>query len=33
MFELDGGAKGRTRKLDFRVDPASLVVCAPPVAK
>jgi len=29
LFELDGGAKGRTRKLDFRVDPSSLVVCAP----
>jgi YegS/Rv2252/BmrU family lipid kinase len=28
-FELDGGSKGRERKLDFRVDPASLIVCAP----
>jgi len=31
-FELDGGSKGRTRKLDFTVDPASLVVCAPVTA-
>ena len=31
-FELDGGSKGRTRKLDFKVDPSSLVVCAPVTA-
>jgi YegS/Rv2252/BmrU family lipid kinase len=29
-FELDGGSKGRTRKLSFDVDPSSLVICAPP---
>ncbi len=28
-FELDGGAKGRARRLRFRVEPSSLVVCAP----
>ena len=28
-FELDGGSKGRTRKLKFDVDPSSLVICAP----
>jgi diacylglycerol kinase (ATP) len=28
-FELDGGDKGRTRKLRFDVDPSSLVICAP----
>ena len=28
-FELDGGDKGRTRKLHFDVDPSSLVICAP----
>jgi YegS/Rv2252/BmrU family lipid kinase len=32
MFELDGGSKGRARKLDFHVDPASLVICAPHAA-
>jgi len=26
-FELDGGTKGRTKRLDFEVLPASLVVC------
>jgi len=31
-FELDGGTKGRDRKLVFRVDPASLIVCAPVTA-
>jgi YegS/Rv2252/BmrU family lipid kinase len=31
-FELDGGSKGRTRKLDFRVAPSSLIVCAPVTA-
>ena len=29
LFELDGGEKGKTRKLKFDVDPASLVICAP----
>ena len=29
-FELDGGVKGRSKKLRLAVDPASLVVCAPP---
>lgn len=28
-FELDGGAKGRTRRLRFHVKPSSLVVCVP----
>jgi len=28
-FELDGGAKGRTTRLEFTVRPASLTVCAP----
>jgi len=27
-FELDGGVKGRAKKLDFEVVPASLIVCA-----
>ena len=31
-FELDGGSKGRTRKLDFRAAPSSLIVCAPVTA-
>jgi len=26
-FELDGGAKGRAKRLDFAVEPASLLVC------
>jgi diacylglycerol kinase (ATP) len=26
-FELDGGAKGRAKRLDFTVEPASLLVC------
>jgi diacylglycerol kinase (ATP) len=29
LFELDGGEKGKTRRLKFDVDPASLVICAP----
>jgi diacylglycerol kinase (ATP) len=29
-FELDGGVKGRAKKLEFEVNPRSLVVCAPP---
>jgi len=28
-FELDGGVKGRAKKLDFEIVPASLIVCAP----
>jgi diacylglycerol kinase (ATP) len=28
-FELDGGVKGRTKKLEFEVVPRSLIVCAP----
>jgi YegS/Rv2252/BmrU family lipid kinase len=28
-FELDGGVKGRSKKLKFEVRPRSLVVCAP----
>ncbi len=28
-FELDGGVKGRSKKLEFEVRPLSLVVCAP----
>ena len=28
-FELDGGVKGRAKKLEFDIVPASLVVCAP----
>lgn len=28
-FELDGGVKGRSKKLEFEVNPRSLVVCAP----
>jgi YegS/Rv2252/BmrU family lipid kinase len=31
-WELDGGSKGRARKIDFHVDPASLVLCAPATA-
>jgi diacylglycerol kinase (ATP) len=27
-FELDGGVKGRAKKLDFDIVPASLIVCA-----
>lgn len=29
-FELDGGVKGRAKKLEFEVKPRSLVLCAPP---
>ena len=29
-FELDGGVKGRSKRFDFEVVPASLIVCAPP---
>ncbi|HEX2784866.1 MAG TPA: hypothetical protein VHN36_14885 [Ilumatobacteraceae bacterium] len=28
-FELDGGVKGRSKKLEFEIRPRSLVVCAP----
>lgn len=28
-FELDGGVKGRSKKLDFEIRPRSLIVCAP----
>jgi diacylglycerol kinase (ATP) len=28
-FELDGGVKGRAKKLEFEIQPRSLVVCAP----
>ncbi len=28
-FELDGGVKGKEKKLDFEIRPRSLVVCAP----
>jgi len=28
-FELDGGVKGKAKKLDFEIRPRSLVVCAP----
>jgi len=28
-FELDGGSKGSVRKLNFDVDPSSLIICAP----
>jgi diacylglycerol kinase family enzyme len=28
-FELDGGVKGTTKKLEFEVVPGSLTVCAP----
>ena len=28
-FELDGGVKGTSKKFDFEVVPASLIVCAP----
>ncbi len=31
-FELDGGVKGRTKRLDFTIKPSSLVVCAPAAA-
>lgn len=31
-FELDGGVKGETKKLEFEVLPNSLTVCAPAVA-
>jgi len=27
LFELDGGSKGRAKKLDFTIQPASLTVC------
>ena len=30
-FQLDGGAKGRTKRLRIKVIPASLVVSAPAV--
>jgi diacylglycerol kinase (ATP) len=29
-FELDGGVKGRSKKLKFEIQPRSLIVCAPP---
>ena len=29
-FELDGGVKGKAKKLAFEVNPHSLIVCAPP---
>ena len=29
-FELDGGVKGKAKKLDFEVNPHSLIVCALP---
>jgi diacylglycerol kinase family enzyme len=29
-FELDGGVKGKARRLDFEVKPRSLVICALP---
>ena len=29
-FELDGGTKGRAKRLKVRIVPASLVICAPP---
>ena len=32
-FELDGGVKGETKKLEFEVVPSSLIVCAPSVAE
>jgi YegS/Rv2252/BmrU family lipid kinase len=28
-FELDGGVKGRAKKLEFEVNPRSLILCAP----
>jgi diacylglycerol kinase (ATP) len=28
-FELDGGVKGRAKKLEFEIQPRSLVVCSP----
>ena len=28
-FELDGGVKGKAKKLEFEIRPRSLVVCAP----
>ncbi|HEY7629010.1 MAG TPA: diacylglycerol kinase family protein [Ilumatobacteraceae bacterium] len=28
-FELDGGVKGKAKRLDFAVNPHSLIVCAP----
>ncbi len=28
-FELDGGVKGKTKKLEFEIRPRALVVCAP----
>ncbi|MGZ4724761.1 MAG: diacylglycerol/lipid kinase family protein [Ilumatobacteraceae bacterium] len=28
-FELDGGVKGRSKKLEFEVNPRSLIICAP----
>ena len=28
-FELDGGVKGRAKRLDFEIKPRSLVLCAP----
>jgi diacylglycerol kinase (ATP) len=31
-FELDGGVKGETKKLEFEIVPGSLVVCAPAAA-
>jgi diacylglycerol kinase (ATP) len=29
-FELDGGVKGKAKKLDFEINPRSLVICAMP---
>lgn len=29
-FELDGGVKGKAKKLDFEINPRSLVICALP---
>jgi hypothetical protein len=28
-FELDGGVKGRSQKLEFEIKPRSLILCAP----
>lgn len=30
-FELDGGVKGKAKKLDFEINPRSLVICALPI--
>ena len=29
-FELDGGVKGKAKRLDFEINPHSLVICALP---